>query len=621
MKKILFLVIVLSITAFDAGADEAQRKHRYDMFRMLPIDTNAIVFVGNSITEMFNWNEVFLPKAPYHICNRGVSGATSNDVLQHIGEWAQGHPHLMVLMIGTNDLEVGRSPQYVADNVAEIVLRVKRVSPETRILLHGLLPSTAGCRTLADEQTTNRLLKHLADTTGITFIDLWQPMLGIVDDSSMSLDHLHLTAKGYAIWCRAIRPYIGDMVDGFDSVGIYQHTAAPLQGSSAMRVAYFSCYPQSSDDLLFFGDEMVKCGEWHELTGNPHIRNRAVGWAYEDASPTMERTMAAVEASLCNRQCVGSDSQLWGTILYTGTGEVNSTMDLDSVEYRYRRLVERIIAAKPSSPLYVVSLMPTAHPNIRVIQFNQWLQRLSATYSQVHFIDIYSSLVLDSVGNPAFFSGNYLMGEGYWLVARLISSAVALPYDRDFSTLSDIQQRRTPSRNRFWLSVSNSLVLSPVPALGHWIYGQRTGDNDYRLGAAELGVSWLLTLGVTSVVKMAVRRPRPYQSYSAELFCLQPVRDPSFPSGHTSLCFATATTLSLMYPKWYVAVPAYLWAAGVGYSRLYVGAHYPTDVVAGAIVGTSCAVLAHVVRQYLARQNPTYWPVTDVVAVPLMLRF
>ena len=621
MKKILFLVMVLVVAAFDAGADEAQRMHRYDLFRMLPIDSNAIVFVGNSITEMFNWNEVFVPKAPYHICNRGVSGATSDEVLHHVGEWAQGHPHLMVLMIGTNDLGVGCSPQYVADNVAEVVMRVKQVSPKTRILLHGLLPSTAGGRSLADEQTTNRLLRLLADSAGITFIDLWQPMLGLVEDASMSLDRLHLTAKGYAIWCRAIKAYIGDLVDEFDSMGVYRHTAPSLGGSSAMRAAYFSYYPQSCDDLLFFGDEMVKCGEWHELTGNPHIRNRAVGWAYEDAAPTMERTMAAVEASLCGPRGVGTCSQPWGSILYTGTGEVNSTMNLDSVEQRYLRLVERILAAKPTSPLYVVSLMPTAQPNMRVVRFNQWLQRLSATYSQVRFVDIYSSLVLDSVGNPAFFAGDYLMGEGYRLVARLIGSAVALPYDRDFSTLSDIQQRRTPSRNSFWLSVSNSLVLSPVPALGHWIYGQRRGDNDYRLGAAELGASWLLTLGVTSVVKMAVRRPRPYQSYPAELFCLQPVRDPSFPSGHTSLCFATATTLSLMYPKWYVAVPAYLWAAGVGYSRLYVGAHYPTDVVTGAIVGVGCAVLAHVVRQYLARQNPTYWLMADVVTVPLTMRF
>lgn len=200
-------------------------------------------------------------------------------------------------------------------------------------------------------------------------------------------------------------------------------------------------------------------------------------------------------------------------------------------------------------------------------------------------------------------------------------SITAPPHDRDFATLLTLQQRRTPSLNRFWLPVSNSLALSPLPALGYWVYGLSADDSRYKYNAAELGASWLLTLGATTALKATVRRPRPYQAHPSELRCLQPVRDPSFPSGHTSLCFATATTLTLMYPRWYVMVPAYLWAAGVGYSRMYIGAHYPTDVVAGAILGTACAVLTHVARQHLARQHETYWPMGDVVTVPLVFAF
>ena len=63
--------------------------------------------------------------------------------------------------------------------------------------------------------------------------------------------------------------------------------------------------------------------------------------------------------------------------------------------------------------------------------------------------------------------------------------------------------------------------------------------------------------------------------------------------------FATATTLTLECKKWYVAVPAYAWAAGVGYSRMYLGEHYPSDVIAGAVVGAGSAWLSHWATQKL----------------------
>ena len=55
----------------------------------------------------------------------------------------------------------------------------------------------------------------------------------------------------------------------------------------------------------------------------------------------------------------------------------------------------------------------------------------------------------------------------------------------------------------------------------------------------------------------------------------------SMPSGHTSLAFHTATFLTLTYPKWYVAAPAYMWAGATGYSRAYLGVHYPSDIAFG----------------------------------------
>ena len=189
-------------------------------------------------------------------------------------------------------------------------------------------------------------------------------------------------------------------------------------------------------------------------------------------------------------------------------------------------------------------------------------------------------------------------------VPRSRGDTLPPPRDHDFETLYSIQQRRTPTHNRYWTAVSNSLALSPVPAIGHGLYGWATGDRQVLYNAAELGGSWLLTAGVTMSLKYLINRPRPYVAHASDLVCLQPLPDPSFPSGHTSFCFATATSLSLIYPRWYVVIPSYLWATGVAYSRLYIGAHYPTDVVAGALIGTSCAVVAYWVRNCIMRQHP-----------------
>lgn len=69
----------------------------------------------------------------------------------------------------------------------------------------------------------------------------------------------------------------------------------------------------------------------------------------------------------------------------------------------------------------------------------------------------------------------------------------------------------------------------------------------------------------------------------------------SMPSGHATAAFAIATALTLRYPKPYVYIPAYAWAAFVAYGRIYLGLHYPSDVLAGAILGSASALAIHFV--------------------------
>lgn len=118
------------------------------------------------------------------------------------------------------------------------------------------------------------------------------------------------------------------------------------------------------------------------------------------------------------------------------------------------------------------------------------------------------------------------------------------------------------------------------------------GNEKKQKVAYQIGGSLLVTAAVTGILKKMVNRPRPYETYD-DIYPDQ--RDPgnSFPSGHTAMAFSTATAVLLTTQKWYYAAPAYVWAIGVGYSRLYLGQHYPSDVIAGALVGAGGAYLTH----------------------------
>lgn len=224
-----------------------------------------------------------------------------------------------------------------------------------------------------------------------------------------------------------------------------------------------------------------------------------------------------------------------------------------------------------------------------------------------------------------------------WVILVLLLLTQALPAQTvpedttsrsfDYAVLKYLQEHRTPLGDKVWVAVSNSVILAPVPTAGVAV-SALCADNqqtkERRLcDAGEMMCSELFALGVTMGAKGLVHRPRPWVAYESDLVCLQRVRSTSFPSGHTSIAFATATSLSLVYPRWYVAVPAYLWAGAVGYSRMYVGAHYPSDVLVGAVLGTASALVVHYVRQTIWEREqgaPDAIPPSAVV-LPVVISF
>ena len=133
--------------------------------------------------------------------------------------------------------------------------------------------------------------------------------------------------------------------------------------------------------------------------------------------------------------------------------------------------------------------------------------------------------------------------------------------------------------NGGWFWILCAVVLLAIP---------RTRKTGY---AAVL--SLIFGVIVTNLLlKNIVARPRPFAEIEALIPLIAKPTDFSFPSGHTTASFAVALVMLRMLPK-KIGIPAVVLAALVAFSRLYLGVHYPTDVLAGfvvALVGSSLAV-------------------------------
>ena len=104
-----------------------------------------------------------------------------------------------------------------------------------------------------------------------------------------------------------------------------------------------------------------------------------------------------------------------------------------------------------------------------------------------------------------------------------------------------------------------------------------------------IGITLLISLGINGLLtnltlKDFFARPRPFNVSDGITTLIKRPRSFSFPSGHTSVSFAGALVLYKMMPK-KVGIPAVVLAAMIGFSRMYVGVHYPTDVLGGISVG------------------------------------
>lgn len=152
-----------------------------------------------------------------------------------------------------------------------------------------------------------------------------------------------------------------------------------------------------------------------------------------------------------------------------------------------------------------------------------------------------------------------------------------------------------------WLHVTKRF---PYRKSVRWV--SRTGDGPLYLaaglalalfephhGRAFLLVGLLaysLDVSLYLVLKNAIKRERPAMHLDFYQAWIIPSDQFSFPSGHTAAAFLFAALVAYFYPAF--ALPCYLWASLIGASRVLLGVHYPSDIGAGALLGSAAALTA-----------------------------
>lgn len=177
---------------------------KMSIFNSMPYVEGSIIFLGDSITEFCNWNELF---GQNNIINRGISGDTLDGLLYRIDEVIKKKPKKLFIMIGINDLGKGKSVNQILEKYTILMDKTHSNLPETKIYIQSVLPAKRKNLSNTDIKKINIGLIKIANKYNKNYIDLYSSFLSKNNElnDAYSLDGLHLNGKGYQLWKQIIK--------------------------------------------------------------------------------------------------------------------------------------------------------------------------------------------------------------------------------------------------------------------------------------------------------------------------------------------------------------------------------------------------------------------------------
>lgn len=171
-----------------------------------------LVFIGSS--SIASWTTLKEDFKTYTVVNAGFGGSKIQDAVDYFDRIVKPYdPKLILLFSGTNDLngdQDSATPEYVCEKVEEFMKQAQFKLPQAKIFYLSLTPAPCRFNVLTDVIKANRLIKHLAKTSGFTFIDMQASFLdqGMPKLELFREDALHMNEKGYKNWVSVIKPLV-----------------------------------------------------------------------------------------------------------------------------------------------------------------------------------------------------------------------------------------------------------------------------------------------------------------------------------------------------------------------------------------------------------------------------
>lgn len=179
---------------------------RTDLLRSLPIDSNDVVFVGNSLSEGFPVTEIY----GAHFKSRGIGGNNTNHILNRITGIADNHPRKIFLEAGLNDLIASYPVDSIFNNYKRIIQIINNRSPKTGVYVQSTTPARGSYSYLNDSiRRLNDKLSRYCIENSIQFVDLYTQMAtNNCLNNNLTSDGIHLNGKGYEIWRKVIGQFL-----------------------------------------------------------------------------------------------------------------------------------------------------------------------------------------------------------------------------------------------------------------------------------------------------------------------------------------------------------------------------------------------------------------------------
>ena len=191
---------------------------KIQQFQGLPEAEAEIIFLGDSLTDQGAWQELLRNTTTKPIKNRGISGDTTDGVLNRLQDIIIAKPFKIFLLIGTNDIwNEEKTPAEIISNYQIILSKFKTSIPQTQVYVQSLLPinnQDYPYLTLKNEEiiSVNQQLEQLAQKFSYQYVDLYSSFINQDNqlDAQYTMDGVHLNGKGYAQWQKNIAKFVAE---------------------------------------------------------------------------------------------------------------------------------------------------------------------------------------------------------------------------------------------------------------------------------------------------------------------------------------------------------------------------------------------------------------------------